>query len=596
MADHTIARRPLFDSVSDYLFAAALAAVAAVVVGVWAVGQVAGLLFAFSWPAASVGDSLHILTHLHGNWADPRQAWPAPARAQLPGPAGMYTAAVLTVAGFTAAAGMALRRVGDRRRYRGFASPAQTRAAFAQKAVLTRGRRLRDDRDRLEPADVAVPLGRTRIPLWLGIQHSVLLLAAPRQGKTSQVIIPWLADWRGPALVTSVRNDVALNTMALRTSRGPVAVMDLSGTRWPHPLRWSPTSDCERFDKARERAEVMVTVGKPETGGSDSTNAGFFGLTATNLLAAWLHAAALTDRSMADVLRWSLDQTDDEPIRLLAAHAGAAPGVAELINNIYQSPAETRSNMWTTVQTAVAPLLSTAARDVFCPPAGGGFDIADFLTRSGTIYLQVSEKQAGSLAPLISAFVDEITTTAQQLAERRPHGRLTPPLALILDEVANVVPLPHLPALMSYAGGSGIFVVAVLQDLAQARQRWGRDGADMIWGAATCKIALGGLSGDELAEFSRLAGEYRETLSSTSRSLHHGTTMQTNLSDRKTLNPDQVRTLDEDKREALIVAGTTPALISRMVRHYESDRAHAYATSVAAVRKELAELEEHQRG
>ena len=36
---------------------------------------------------------------------------------------------------------------------------------------------------------------------------------------------------------------------------------------------------------------------------------------------------------------------------------------------------------------------------------------------------------------------------------------------------------------------------AVLQDIAQARHRWGREGADMIWGAATVKIALGGLGG-----------------------------------------------------------------------------------------------------
>ncbi|GAA2522516.1 type IV secretory system conjugative DNA transfer family protein [Pilimelia columellifera] len=593
MADHTNARRPLFDSVSDYLLAAALALVAAVLVGVWAVGQIAGLLFTFSWPDASVGDSLHILTHLGGNWADPRQAWPAAVHGQLPGPVGMYAAALIVLACATACAMFGLRKVGDRRRNRGFASPAEVRQAFTEKQVLARGARLRPDLDAPTAGQVAVPLGRTRIPLWLGIEHSVLLLAAPRQGKTSQVIIPWLANWDGPALVTSVRDDVALNTITLRQQRGPVLVMDLSGTRWPWMLRWSPTSDCERFDKARERADIMVAVGRPETG-SDSTNAGFFGLTATNLLAAWLHAAALTGRSMADVLRWSLDATDDEPIRLLASHPDAAPGVAELINGIYQSPAETRSNMWTTVQTAVAPLLSTAARDVFCPPPGDGLNVANFLQDGGTIYLRVSEKQAGALAPLISAFVDELTATAQRLAKRNDSGRLSPPLALILDEVANVVPLPHLPALMSYAGGSGIFVVAVLQDMAQARARWGRDGADMIWGAATAKIALGGLTGDELAEFSKLAGEYRETVTSTSRSLQHGTTMQTQLGDRKTLSPDRVRTLDQERRQALVIAGTTPAVITQMVRHYESEQADAYAASVTAIRKQLAELEEHR--
>jgi type IV secretory pathway TraG/TraD family ATPase VirD4 len=53
----------------------------------------------------------------------------------------------------------------------------------------------------------------------------VAVLAAPRQGKTSQVIIPWLHTWPGPALVTTIRPDILLATATLRRSNGPVAVM-----------------------------------------------------------------------------------------------------------------------------------------------------------------------------------------------------------------------------------------------------------------------------------------------------------------------------------------------------------------------------------
>jgi type IV secretion system protein VirD4 len=290
---------------------------------------------------------------------------------------------------------------------------------------------------------------------------------------------------------------------------------------------------------------------------------------------------------MSDVLRWALDGTDDEPIQLLATAPGAAPGVAAMLDNIYRSPAETRSNMWTTVLTAVAPLLSDAARDLFCPESGDAINLDDFLTRSGTMYLLVDENQAGDLAPLISAFVDEVVAVARLLADRNITGRIDPPLALILDEVANVAPIPRLPALMSYAAGSGIFVVAVLQDIAQARHRWGRDGADMLWGAATTKIALGGLSGDELTEFSKLAGEYRETVHGWTHSEPHGTTMQASLTDRKTLASDRVRTLSERDREALVVHATTPAVLVRMIRHYESGHAAEYARSVTATQAAL---------
>jgi type IV secretory pathway TraG/TraD family ATPase VirD4 len=572
----------------DYLIVAVLSVAAALLGGVWLTGQTAGLLFRHTWPATDFGDSIDILTDLPDHLADPSAAWPATARPDLPGPVAFYSTAVLLLAITMTAIFTVLHWMSDRRQRRGFASPRQIRRAFGRYQVLARHAQLRPGLARCAITDIAVDLGRAAgRRLWLPIANSVLLLAAPRQGKTSQVIIPWLRSWPGPALVTSVRRDVILATHQLRTHRGPTAVMDLSGTRWPHPLRWSPTGDCERFDKARQRADVMVQVGKPELGGADSTNAGFFGTTATNLLAGWLHAAALTGRPMSDVLRWALDETDDEPIHLLAAAPDAAPGVAAMLDNIYRSPAETRSNMWTTVLTAVAPLLSDTARDLFCPAPGDGIDLEDFLIRSGTMYLLVDENQAGDLAPLISAFVDEVIVVARPLADRTTTGRVDPPLALILDEVANVAPLPVLPALMSYAAGSGIFVVAVLQDIAQARHRWGRDGADMLWGAATTKIALGGLSGDELTDFSKLAGEYRETVHTWTHSEHHGTTMQASLTDRKTLAPDRVRTLSEADREALVVHATTPALLVRMARHYESAHAAEYAASVAATQSAI---------
>jgi type IV secretion system protein VirD4 len=590
VTDHTTVRRPLLLQPSDYLFATVFTLATGVLGGVWLTGQTAGLLFRGTWPTAKFGDSIVILTQLPHHWSDPRAAWPATSQADLPGPVAFYLTAVLLLVITASCVTTITRWVSDRRQRRGFASPRQIRHAFGDKQVLTQNTRLRPGLTKCATTDVAVDLGKALGKrLWLPIANSVLLLAAPRQGKTSQVIIPWLRPWPGPALVTSVRRDVVLNTYTIRADRGPVAVMDLSGTRWPHPLRWSPTTGCEHFDKARQRADVMVQVGKPETGGSDSTNAGFFGSTATNLLAGWLHAAALSGRSTSDVLRWALDETDDEPIQLLATTPGAAPGVAAMLDNIYRSPAETRSNMWTTVLTAVAPLLSDAARDLFCPEPGDGVDLDDFLTRSGTMYLLVDENQAGDLAPLISAFVDEVIVVARRLADRNTTGRIDPPLALILDEVANVAPLPILPTAMSYTAGFGIFVVAVLHNIAQARQRWGRDGADMLWGNATTKIALGGLTGDELTEFSKLAGEYRETVHAWTHSEHHGTTMQASLTDRKTLAPDRVRTLSERDREALVIHATTPAVLVKMVRHYESDHAAEYARSVTVTQQALTE-------
>lgn len=209
-----------------------------------------------------------------------------------------------------------------------------------------------------------------------------MVLAAPRTGKTSQVVIPWLHAWPGSALVTSIRPDVLLATAMLRRKTGPVAVMAPTGmTGWPEILSWDPSSGCGSFDRARARADVMVTVGKTAAT-SDSNDGGFFGQNATNLLAGWLHAASLSARGMRAVLRWAFDDRLDEPIRILAGHQDAADGTAAMLDSLYRLPADTtRSSLWATAQTAIAPLLAPAARATFVPD-GPGTDLAGFLRRA----------------------------------------------------------------------------------------------------------------------------------------------------------------------------------------------------------------------
>jgi type IV secretion system protein VirD4 len=581
----TVAHRGVLSEPTDVLLVAGLAALFTAMIGAWTIGQLAGLLFCWSWPNASIADSWTILGQLPRHLDDPREAWPASARDDLPGLPGFAASAVLVFIALGTGVVSGARRLSAGRSQRGFATRRELMASMSDQAVLRRGPVVRPSVTDTEYTveDVGVRLGRSkagRIQLAISAESSVLLMAAPRQGKTSQVIIPWLHRWPGPALVTSVRKDIVEATAILRAEHDrPVLVMAPTGMiDWPHKVCWSPTSGCARFEKARQRADVMVTVGKSGTN-PDTGNAAYFGMTATNLLAGWLHAAELTGGSMDDVLRWALNERLDEPVKILRDHPNAAPGVAAMLDSCYRSPEGTRSNLWTTVQTAVAPLLSETARATFTPPPGDGIDLEDFLAKQGTIYLLVSEKQAADLAPLISAFVDELTEAAKRLADAAPGGRLDPPLGMICDEVANVVPLPDLPALMSYAGGSGIFVVAVLQNRAQAENRWGREGAAMLWGASTVKIALGGLSGDELRDFSDLAGEYRELLTTHQRG-STGHTIQSTLHDRKTLRPEAIRTLSEDEREALVIHATTPAVLIRMSRHYEGPDRDAYARSV----------------
>ena len=463
----------------------------------------------------------------------------------------------------------------NRQRPDGFASRPELRRALTEKAARRR-------------STVTLPLGRAvghRMRLAVAAEDSVLVLAAPRQGKTSQVIIPWLTDWPGPALTTSLRTDVLTATATLREEHGPVAVLAPTGmVCWPSRVRWSPTRGCADLDTARRRASVLVTVGHAEK--QDSSNAGYFSANAVNLVTLWLHAADVAGLGMHEVLKWSLDERDDTPVTLLRDHLDAAHGAAELADALYRTPPETRSGLWTTASTALAPLLSPATQAVFCPERGEQqFDPAEFLRSNGTVYLLVEGDRARALAPLITVFLDELLDIAKRTADAAPGGRLASPLAIFGDEIANVAPLPQLPGLMSYAGGSGIFTTVVLQSKAQAEQQFGHDQAAMIWGAATVKLVLGGVTGPELRELSELAGDHDRT--ETGRQTHSDGSITTSTSSqrRRVLEPAAIRTLRPDRREVLVVHAITPAITVRMTRHYEGPNRRRHAAAEREARR-----------
>ncbi len=79
-----------------------------------------------------------------------------------------------------------------------------------------------------------------------------------------------------------------------------------------------------------------------------------------------------------------------------------------------------------------------------------GLDVEELLARRGTVYLLGA--QDAQVAPLVTALTGHLARTARQVANRSAGGRLDPPLALVLDEVALICPIP-LPEWTADMGG-----------------------------------------------------------------------------------------------------------------------------------------------
>jgi type IV secretory pathway TraG/TraD family ATPase VirD4 len=456
-----------------------------------------------------------------GSVSEPAAAWPRPG--ELPGPVPYWTATLLFIAALvllgvvglrvrrrlTGSGGSAVDRV---RSLPGLATPAEAQDAAGRQALRRRGAVVRPS---LGPhpaaSDVGYRLGRVRgRELWCSVEDSALLVGPPRMGKGLHVVIPWVLDAPGPVVSTSTRPDTLAVTMHARQGRGPVAIFDpqrLAGL--PGGLRWSPVRGCETPRTALVRARGLAAgVGFGRTV-SDSD---FWAGQTETALRCLLHAAALDGRRAFDLYRWSLNPAlAEDAVTILNRDTRAASGWADALEAAVHSDPRTRDSVWLGVRQSLAALADPDVLAAVDPAPGEEFNPAAFLRDSGTLYLLAAAVTSGSCAPLVAAFVEDITETARILAARSPGARLDPPLLLALDEIANLTPLPSLPQLMAEGGGTGITTLAVLQSLAQARNRWGEHAADAIWDAATVKIILGGLAKyRDLDDVARLLGEIDE--------------------------------------------------------------------------------------
>ena len=508
-------------SAGDQITAAALAVLSLLAGGAWLLGLVAATVTGNPTRAPGLADALTGAAAWPKHRANPARGYPDAVRQALPGPLGMWMAlavALLLVLGGAAAAAHVIRsiRPADGRavshsRGAGFASRHEVRSQLSERAVRDRAAHASLDGSRRYPTTaVGLRLGRdmhTRLDVWGSVEDSYLILGPPRSGKGVHLVIPHTLDAPGPVLVTSTRPDTLQATLRVRRQHGPVIAFDPQQLAPDAPrLRWSPTRGCSDPLVAISRARALSAgAGINHV---TTTDADFWSGMAAAVLRAYLHAAALTGRSMGDVLAWAGRPLDPTPMRILRSESGAAPGWAEELAAQASADPRQRDSVWAGVRRAVDALADPRVLATCSPDDQEGFDPTEFLHECGSLYLLGSTGTQLSVAPLITALLEDVLDTARTLAAAERSGRLTPPLLLLLDEAANIAPIPTLPNLLADGGGVGITTVTVLQSLAQARSRWGDAGADAMWDAATTKVIFGGLAhAEDLTRISRLAGE-----------------------------------------------------------------------------------------
>ena len=349
----------------------------------------------------------------------------------------------------------------------------------------------------------------------LYVQHedSMWVFAPQRSGKTLFLAVGIVLDAPGAVIATSTKNDLPMLTGIARQRKGDVSVFDLQDiSGWPNKVRWNVITGCEDPDEALARAKAWA--GAQPMG--NVKNGDFFNSKASAVLGRFLHAAALGGKNIEDVVRWSNNFADKEPLEILVDH-GAPEAFSDRLRALTTSRAgETVDSIQETLAGLLEPLSSPKAMQMLSPGEGEGFDMEKFLEKPNTVYL-LTDGERSPVAPLVAMFADFMFRKAQRISQAMPGGRLWPVLTMVLDEAPNVAAIPDMASALSDSGGRGIRIIGFSQSFAQNRQRWGNEAATAIRGTSSIRLFLPGLEElDELDRIARAAGTTRKERVSTS--------------------------------------------------------------------------------
>src|SRR3954453_22736375 len=270
-----------------------------------------------------------------------------------------------------------------------------------------------------DPTDVGWRLGRSRIPhgvdLWCRYDRTTGVYGEQGSGKTLDLLAPALLAHRGAGLATLTKVDDLLLTAGRRQQPPhpggpprPIAVLDPFGAAPGLPeLVWDPIAGCVDPQIAERRAKAFAagTVTGAVTGGRADNAARFYAAETAKVLQGFLHAAALTGRSMEHVLEWVANPVAaEQPAEILQQHPHAAPRWAGLLHGALHGSAETVGNTVTTVQQAMDLFFNP---DILarCVPTRSrpATNIEDLVAAQGTVYLLGREDPYASAAPLMTA-------------------------------------------------------------------------------------------------------------------------------------------------------------------------------------------------
>ena len=588
----------------DEMAAVVVLIVVSLLVGLWSGLKLTGLATTGTFPEASIGDALRAIPSLIADPTQPGAAWPYQEGKPHPFSVWIYwPLTVITTAVSLALGGLCIRlffsnRVGSEERKRlGVNTNARMAAARDLKPLLVDG-----------PSPGRLIIGTFKGRLLAtenrllrstqsdrdGDRSAVAVIGPARSGKTANVIAGVL-DWHGPAILSSVRDDLFTRTFAARRAMGEVYVFDplhelgdlpLGATR----VSWSPLARTANVSGAMEAAAVLQEAAPLE----GTTNATYWSKKGEALLWPVLYAAAVGDRTMADVVSWlaiqdgnQIEETDEEEPRLggeirsilrtiiTEGHpddAIQAQHALRQFDGFWALDPRTRSDIYSTAQTLVQPWEDPYISHASSADGGEVIDLETLMLGRNTLYVVQPLRSATRFAVVFGGLLGSLLKDQAYQASHHYHGPL-PDLLAVIDEAGNT-PLQWLPNVASTCAGVGVLLVTVWQSVAQIEAIYQRQADPLLTNHGT-KILFAGVSDrSTLTYVSSLVGEEEVSQRSANSDVHFGSSGRRSIGDatvhRRLLPSHVLRQITPG--EGLLIHGTLPLAHIKAQRYWEDER------------------------
>lgn len=411
--------------------------------------------------------------------------------------------------------------------------------------------------------------------LRVNVKSHVLIFAPSRSGKGVSQVIPNALNWNGSLLVTDIKSEVFHYTAGFRKKHGSDVYLFSPSAPGGRTHRFNPLDLVDRYNQTKRVTQLqqILQIIMPDVGGDNQ----MWVSEARSLALGLLLYIADTDRpftlgELKDIIKGTPHLSTYLENILKDSVIGTNmvdidPLCYQNINNFVDKAEKERSGVRSQL---ISSLNLWDDPYVRAATDSSDFDIRDMRKKPMSIYLGIPERDLNRLRPLVSLFIQQFVN---EITDHLPKNDEKYKVLCILDEFCNLGKMDVIKKGASFLAGYNVHLMAIIQNIAQGYEIYGKEGFDAFVSNTDYKICYyqNDVTGSEFV--SKLLGNktvqnrsqsYKGLLSKSSSSFNESFIL------KPLLTPDEV--LKFPKEEAIaIVSGGAPIRYKRII-YYSDDR------------------------